>query len=217
MLTPDFDSFDGRVAFIQHKVRDMTDTSGERKISWEAPLVVAGTTGILLTALIIYTPYSDVLFVFFIGPVTTLIFLVLLVICAIRRKPSQCSSLLLALLAFFVISGALLWNQSMLRDHARWLVRSHNFKAAVLAQPTQGNGELKHIEWEATGFATIDNTAYLVFDPSDSLSSARLPGDINGIPCRVLSARRLERGWYSVRFYTDVVWGDCPSTPSSAH
>lgn len=196
----------------------MTDTSGERKINLQLPLVVVATTSIALIALIVYSPYSVVLFAFVIAPVSTLIFLVLLAIFAIRKKWSQCLSLLSALLAFLVTSGALLWNQSLLRDHARWRARSQKFKSEVMAQPTPANGELKHVEWEATGFAGVaTNTAYLVFDPSDSLSLAPLPSDFNGIPCRVLSARRLERDWYAVRFYTDKEWDDCLSNRLSAH
>jgi hypothetical protein len=81
-----------------------------------------------------------------------------------------------------------------------------------LPRKIPANGELKHMEWEATGFAGVaNNTAYLVFDPADSLLLAHLPGDLNGIPCKVLSARRLESHWYSVRFYMDQDWGNCRS------
>jgi hypothetical protein len=80
-----------------------------------------------------------------------------------------------------------------------------------MAQLPPVNGELRHVEWEATGFAGVANsTTYLVFDPTDSLSVQHPSGGFGGIPCRVALVRRLERQWYSVLFYTDEVWGDCP-------
>jgi hypothetical protein len=68
---------------------------------------------------------------------------------------------------------------------ARRLVWAHCQKAEVLAQPSV-TGELKHIEWDGWGCAGQDTTAYLVFDPTDSLSAAareHRPGKFNGIPC----------------------------------
>ena len=77
------------------------------------------------------------------------------------------------------------------------------------AQPAPPNGQLRHIEWETTGFAGVANsTLYLVFDPTDSLSVARSPGKFDGIPCEVPVVRRLERHWYAVLFYTDEAWGE---------
>ncbi len=67
------------------------------------------------------------------------------------------------------------------------------------------------MEWEATGFAGVANeNVYLVFDPSDSLSTAHSPGKSGGIPCPFRLVRRLERQWYSVWFYTDEDWSECP-------
>jgi hypothetical protein len=97
-----------------------------------------------------------------------------------------------------------------LHETARWLASSHEYKSEVLAQPASANGELKHIEWDASGFAGIaNNTVYLVFDPADTLSTAaknHQPGKFNGIPCEVRLIRRLESHWYAVLFYTDEFW-----------
>jgi hypothetical protein len=88
---------------------------------------------------------------------------------------------------------------------------SRQFKAEVLALPAPVNGELRHVEWEATGFAGVANvTVYLVFDPTDSLAAAakrHSPGKFAGIPCEVFRVLRLESHWYSVLFYTDEAWG----------
>jgi hypothetical protein len=99
-----------------------------------------------------------------------------------------------------------------LHETARWLGRSREYKDKVLAQPAS-NGELRHIEWDGSGFAGIANqTVYLVFDPSDSLSAGgegRGRNKFNGVPCEVPPVQRLESHWYSVVFYTDQDWSHC--------
>jgi hypothetical protein len=102
-------------------------------------------------------------------------------------------------------------NRDALSASLPWLLWSHSFKAEVLAQPAPANGELRHMEWEATGFGGVaNNTVYLVFDPTDSLSAAarsHSPGKFTGVPCEVRRVRRLESQWYAARFYTDELWG----------
>jgi hypothetical protein len=82
-----------------------------------------------------------------------------------------------------------------LHETAKWLARSHYYKSEVLARP-ESTTELKHIEWDMSGFAGMfDNTFYLVFDPEDRLSVAaksRQPGKVEGIPCEVRLVRRLD-------------------------
>jgi hypothetical protein len=95
-------------------------------------------------------------------------------------------------------------------NYARWLLWSRSYKTEVLVQPSSANGELKHIEWDGWGWAGMDTTVYLAFDPSDSLSqaaSSRQPGKYSGIPCEVFLVRRLESRWYTVCFYTNYEWG----------
>ena len=180
---------------------------------WKLPLYFAAITAVLLISLMAYSAYWSALYIFFLAPVFCLTFLILSVTAAMRKKKRRCLSLLSALAAVVGVSAALLMNGRALRDHVRWLVWSHAFKAQVMAQPLPGNGELRHMEWEATGFAGVaNNTAYLVFDPTDSLSVQHPSGGFGGIPWRVPSVRRLEHQWYSVLFYTDEVWGDCPSS-----
>jgi hypothetical protein len=119
------------------------------------------------------------------------------------------------LIAFFVVVVyvfvpiLLLSNYSLVRDHARWFLLSGGYKAKVLAQPS--NGQLKHAEWDGWGFAGVANTtAFLVFDPTDSLavaSGALPPVKARGLPCEVFRVRRLDRQWYAVLFYSDTYWG----------
>jgi|HubBroStandDraft_6_1064221.scaffolds.fasta_scaffold407095_2 hypothetical protein len=162
--------------------------------------------------------------VFFLG-----IFLILPILCA--------ASIVLIVLVFRSVFGsgrfrplpllttlAILWlipaglvfyeraHPFALHETARWVGRSKKYKDEVSAQPAS-NGELRHIEWDGSGFAGIANqTVYLVFDPSDSLSAGgegRGKTKFNGIPCEVRSVQRLERHWYSIVFYTDQDWSHC--------
>jgi hypothetical protein len=114
-----------------------------------------------------------------------------------------------ALPVLLVIAVAIAWQFYAIRSPARWLVLSHSYKAQVLAQPSIA-GELEHIEWDGWGWAAQDTTVYLVFDPTDSLSTAarsQRPGKFQGIPCEVPAVDRMETNWYTVRFYTDEWWG----------
>lgn len=122
------------------------------------------------------------------------------------------SKYLLALSIFVLITFVLIWEFPEAKTEARWILSSRRYKSDVFAQPTLANGEFKHVEWDAWGWATIDTTVYLVFDPADSLSlaaSTHLSGKFAGIPCEVSKVSRLEDQWYVVTFYTNREWGRC--------
>ena len=119
---------------------------------------------------------------------------------------------LLALAVFVLISSVLVWEFSEAKTEVRWLLSSRRYKSEVAAQTAPANGEFKHTEWDARGWATIDATVYLVFDPTDSLSLAasnRMSGKFAGIPCEIPKVSRLESQWYVVTFYTNQEWGRC--------
>jgi hypothetical protein len=92
------------------------------------------------------------------------------------------------------------------------LLWSRDYKSKVLSQPLSSSGEFKHIEWDGWGWAGQDTTVYLVFDPTDSLSTAASTHQsrkFTGIPCEVPNVSRLESEWYTVTFYTNQEWGRC--------
>jgi hypothetical protein len=188
----------------------------EKILDWKPPLYAAAITVFLLVSLIVYSAYWDVLFVLFLAPIICIAFLVLLVAAVIRKRKRQFLALLSTLAVVVGVSAPVLMRGQVIRDHVRWLIWSRSLKAQVMAQPPPVSGELRHVEWEATGFAGVaNNTAYVVFDPTDSLLVQHPSGEFAGVPCRVLSVRWLEHQWYSVRFYTDEEWGDCPATRTS--
>jgi hypothetical protein len=72
--------------------------------------------------------------------------------------------------------------------------------------------ELHHVEWYGDGWGGApvgDWMGYVVYDPADSLpqiNTVGTPAKIAGIPCEVVSIRRLEKGWYSVVTDMNQFW-----------
>ena len=191
--------------------------AAETRANWKLPLltVAASTAGFLLV--IIYTAYFFV-WIPFIATIVCLVWLILVVIAAILRQRRQIMSLMVAMAAFVAVAAVLDKGGESLRSYLRWFLWSRSFKAEVLAQPSPRAGELRHMEWEATGFASVAyTTSYLVFDPSDALEKVTRPGKVAGIPCEVPGVRRLEKHWYAVQFYTDEESGKCPWSSAARH
>jgi hypothetical protein len=181
------------------------------RFNWRLPL--SGALGACVVFLPIMVYGSDIALILYILGVAPVIGILSLATVAIRKRLREPLSILLTLVAYVTVTGALLMNYGALRPALRWLVWSHRYKAELLAAPDSANGELKHIEWDGWGWGGQDTVVYLVFDPTDSLSAAaksHSPGKFRGIPCEVPLVRRLEGRWYSVVFHTDTDWHHCP-------
>ena len=162
---------------------------------------------------------GQLLYVRFVQPGVLLVCLLWMLAAAIRKRARQFISVLLAVVGFVAVSGALQRNEPTLRPSLRWLLWSRQYKADVLAQPDPENHQFKHVIWDTWGpfVQTGFNVTYLVFDPSDSLEKAaraQEPGRYDGIPCEVFSVARLEKQWYAVSFNADENWVNCPHTAS---
>jgi hypothetical protein len=113
---------------------------------------------------------------------------------------------------FLVVTAVVVVSQGQIRPYLRWLVWSNRYKSEVLANSAPANSEFKHVEWDGDGWGsgvTGDWTAYVVFDPADSLSAAtknRVPRLYKGIPCKVLLVRHLDKQWYSVVLDMNQFW-----------
>jgi hypothetical protein len=182
----------------------------EGRFDWVLLSSAVVGASVVFVSLMVYSAYAVFLYLFLFAPIL-LACLVISVDDANRKRRRQSLSMLVTIVALLGTSWVLLKNEGTIRPSLRWLLWSHRFKAEVLAQPAPSNGELTHMQWDATGFAGVANTTvYLVFDPTDSLAEAaksRSPGKFTGMPCEVLRVLRLESHWYSVLFYTDEEWG----------
>jgi hypothetical protein len=186
----------------------MTDKRAEHlRLTWREPLYG------IVAAIVVFIPLvmdlnTDVLYTFIIAPILLILGLGVLLYAAIRKH----LQVAVMLVTFWTVSGLLFIYAPEVHSTAKWLLSSSEYKKEVLAQPVPSNGDFKHLEWDGWGWAGINNSEYLVFDPTDSLSAAaksRQAGRFNGVPCAVPLIRRFESHWYKVRFYTDQDWSGC--------
>jgi hypothetical protein len=174
----------------------------------------------ILAAIVVFIPLLinsnlDVLYLFIAVPVLLIIGLCVLIYAAVRGN----LRIAVAIAVFWTASALLFIYPSQVRSPIKWLLWSSEYKKQVLAQPAPTNGEFKHTEWDDWGWAGIDTTVYLVFDPTDSLLAAaksHQPGKFNGIPCTVPWVHRMQSHWYTVMFYTDQDWSGCSSEADKA-
>jgi hypothetical protein len=198
---------------MSHENRSMNNkTTQPDRFLWR-PAVLAVLVALFLFVPIIISgdPLLQIAYFFLAAPIIGFFIL----IAAIVEKGRRRAALLSALVVFGAVSWSLFRFRITARLHpmARWLLWSKDYKAQVLSQPEHSTGMLKHVEWESWGFPGAGNTTvYLVFDPSDSLSTpakTHSSGKFGGLPCEVPEVRRMESQYYAVMFYTDTDWSHC--------
>jgi hypothetical protein len=107
----------------------------------------------VLSALFVTASAPDVAWLFFVTPLACCIaFVALLWTVGFRRSLRQSLGVVLAFVAFALVSIALVRTEDVLHPTIRWLVVSRQLKNEVLAQSNPENGELKHIEWDGDGW-----------------------------------------------------------------
>lgn len=183
-------------------------------LSWRVPLYFIIVGSIILFAVAgCQADISLLVNVFVIAPILIVLSIALLIYLVARHRPDVLP---------FMAAVAVLWALAVSlfhynREHPfalhktlKWHAWSQEYKQEVLKQPSS-NGDLKHIEWDGSGFAGAENNVYLVFDPSDSLLKAKKNKSLkfSGKSCDVREVNRLERDWYAVLFYTDQTWDEC--------
>jgi len=187
-----------------------SNTTARRPLMWKLPLTAGVITLAVFAALSLCRPDTSLILALLIIAILVVSGIASLLYAALRRKDQfEITAVTLAVVWAVVLPIVVLNHKYPfeLRDAARWLISSREYKREVLSQQTPV-GDLKHIEWDGSGFAGVaNNTVYLVFDPTDvSHASGNKPG-FNG--CGVWQVQRLEAHWYAVLFYTDQDWDDC--------
>lgn len=191
----------------------MANIAENRRFDWRKPVIAAAIA--LLVSLLITIYGTDIDWLLYSAAVAVLGSIVLLGSIALRAVFRKGQDVLMALAifgAYGAVTAAFFIGYGQLRPTLRWTLWSHRYKSEFLAQAGPANGQLKHVEWERSGWGPIGPTiVYLVFDPTDSLSEAAKsdrPGRFSGIPCEVPRVQRLESHWYAVTFYTEESWGE---------
>jgi hypothetical protein len=190
------------------------EANKKKRINWWLPLSAAAVALVIFLPIFMFNNFdvSEIVYFFVFIPLGSLFFAVVFLVTYFFKKSSPSLSIYLMFPAYWIVSAVLFMNSAELRCRTRWLLHSNEFKTTLMAHSIPANGDLRHIEWDGWGWAGMDTTEYLVYDPTDSLwgaAKSRSPGKFPGIPCEVPRVRRLESHWYSVTFYTDMGWGKC--------
>lgn len=126
----------------------------------------------------------------------------------VLRKRWNSGAALLALFSFLAVSIGMFRSTTHLRPWARWVVASGRYTKLVLSQEPDPQTGLRYIEWDAWGWAGMDTSVELVYDPSDSLAQEirhNPKGRFAEIAEKTYFVQRLGRGWYSLTLYTSEV------------
>jgi hypothetical protein len=180
-------------------------------MKWCAPLVRRWRAPVMVTALALAAAFillltspdlGDIANLFLVVPLVCLILIVLLL-----NQSGGTKLVCLTLLCFYVLTS---WQVTRhwveVRSDLRWMAGSRYFKSKVLE--ASGCGDWKTALWDGWGMFAQDTNVYLVFSPDDGLRNYS-PAHLQGLPVPVAQVQRLERGWYSVTFYTNEGWEDC--------
>jgi hypothetical protein len=184
------------------------DLADHRRFDWRRPAVAAVVA--LFVGLLITIYGIDIDWLLYAAAVAVLGGIALLVTVIVRERQRVMAFAIFG--AYVAVTAVLFMDYGQIRPILRWMLWSHRSKSELMEQPAPANGQLKHVEWERSGWGPVGPTiVYLVFDPADSLSAAaksNTPGRFGGIPCEVPRVHRLESHWYAVTFYTEESWGE---------
>ena len=111
-------------------------------------------------------------------------------------------------LAFLGVSILMFLSTQHLRPWARWLVASGKYTSFVMQQKPDPQTGLRYIEWDGWGWAGMDTSVDLVYDPTDTLAHEiqyNPKGRFAEVADKTAFVQRLGRGWYSVTLYTGEV------------
>lgn len=182
-------------------------------MDWRFTVGGAVTATLLLFLLFLYSSDTALFVMFIVTPCVAILTIVLLLLLIFRRTRRLSVKLLLATVAFSATGIIGLRTEGTLRPKVRWAFFSHKFKLQVLSQPNHPPDAFKHVEWDGWGGAPVgDWTAYVVFDPTDSLNKVAdhtVSGRVSGIPCDVLDIKKMEPQWYSVTLQMNEWWEQC--------
>jgi hypothetical protein len=111
----------------------------------------------------------------------------------------------LVVLGFWGISALMFVSTDRLRPWARWLVASRHYTSLVLKQQADPKTGLRYAEWDGWGWAGMDTSVELVYDPTDTLGCEirhNPKGRFAELAEKTAFVQRLGPGWYSLTLYT---------------
>jgi hypothetical protein len=107
--------------------------AGDDRFSWRLPLYAVVGDFILFLPAAFFVPDMSLLAYLFGVLIVSLTLIAFLVKEAIARRTRRCLSVLSMLVVVWAVSAVLAANQTTIRNVARWLVWSQDYKARVLS------------------------------------------------------------------------------------
>lgn len=111
----------------------------------------------------------------------------------------------LVVLGFWGISAPMFLSTEHLRPWARWLVSSQQYTSLVMKQQPDPQTGLRYAEWDGWGWAGMDTSVELVYDPTDTLGREvkdNPEGRFAELAEKTAFVQRLGPGWYSLTLYS---------------
>ncbi len=177
--------------------------------SWYFPIIGA------LAAFVFYIPFlyaksfdlESIGYMLFLL-LLTIVFIIGILVRRVFLKRWINHASLLTVLFFLGISIWMFFSTEYLRPWARWLIASGRYTNLVLQQKPDPQTGIRYVEWDAWGWAGMDTSVELVYDPTDTLAHEikyNPKGHFAEIAEKTNSVQQLGRGWYSLTLYTDEV------------
>jgi len=161
-----------------------------------------------ITALVTAIPFAwdkgfgtFLLLVFFYLPAVALACIGFCVWAAIERKSARVRPIVISVVIILVLIGGIFWTLPRIKDELRFAVWSYTHGDIIRGFADR---DAIILDWESWGMVGMENDAYLVSNPSDSLAEAGATSEWLrhvGSSCEIVTSKRFRRGIYLVTTY----------------
>lgn len=120
---------------------------------------------------------------------------------AVERKSPRTRSIVISLAVMLTLIAGTFWALPRIKDELRFMAWSHTHNDAL---GEFADKDAVIVDWESWGMAGMENDAYLVSNPSDTLAE---DGGASkwlrhvGSSCEIVASKRMRRGIFVVTTY----------------
>ncbi|MDD1522604.1 MULTISPECIES: hypothetical protein [Bradyrhizobium] len=132
-------------------------------------------------------------------PAMALVCIGLCIWAAVERKSSRARSIVISLAVMLTLIGGTFWAVPRVKDELRFLAWSHTHSDA--AEGWFADKDAVMLDWESWGMVGMENNAYLVSNPSDTLAEDGGASEWLrnvGSSCDIVASKRMRRGIFIV-------------------
>jgi hypothetical protein len=131
-------------------------------------------------------------------PAVALVVLGLCIWAAVERKSPRARSIVISLAVMLALIGGTFWALPRVKDELRFMAWSHTHGDALRGFADK---DAVMLDWESWGMAGMENDAYLVSNPSDTLAEDGGASEWLrhvGSSCEIVASKRMRRGVFIV-------------------